>query len=113
MRTIREWGALLALVFFLGAGLAYTHYHDPNSGAKKIRASAIAACNRGKAKAVIFENFARTAAQARRYSAANENARGLNILAENDLASAKQYEAFANQYAALTPTDCTAENPLP
>lgn len=110
---IREWGALLGLVFFLGAGLVYSVVVDPNAGAKKVRNSQLLACERGVAKAQIIENFFYKAASTRSFSAAQDREKGDLVGAANEQSASDEYKNYAHQYIVQTPTDCSAAYPAP
>lgn len=113
LKKSKEYIQIIVLCLLLGAGLVYSLTHDPNAGAKKLRNANVSSCQRGLAKSIVVENFMNQAASARRSSATSEQSNGETVQAANDVQAAIEYEGDAIKYGKLTPTNCSAQYPVP
>ncbi len=104
MRKIFENAALILFVVFVAGGLIYSFIQSRETGATK--RDLIEACNQAEQGAEVFESFALEAASARRRNADQLSARGQNIAAANEIATAKKYEGFARKWHQLTIHNC-------
>jgi hypothetical protein len=113
MRKMLDNIALIFLVVVVTGGFLYSIYQglfqNTDKKADQAISNSIKACQTNLAKAVIFEQFAREAAAARRAQAAADFKAGDEISAKNNLATAERYESFATQWDALTVKDCRKE----
>lgn len=113
MRKIFENGAMIFFVAFVAIGLGYSIYTSVWASASKKADAAIEnqveGCQRALGRAIIFEEFAREAASARRSQAIIDQKNGDTVSAKNNLATAERYESFAKRWNDLTVKDCTKE----
>lgn len=109
--------ATIIFVAFLFLGAAYTVYsvvwNGPTHAAKMVNHNVRVSCEKNKVRAVIFQQFALEAANARRRNAEHLFDQGDKIGATNELATARRYESYANQYALATPQNCETAFPDP
>lgn len=113
MRKLFENGAVIFFVAFVAIGLGYSIYTSVWASASKKADAAIEnqveGCQRALARSVIFEQFAREAASARRAQAVADQKNGDTISAKNNIATAERYESFARRWDDLTVKDCDKE----
>ena len=113
MRRILDNIAIIFLVIVVTGGFIYSLYQgffeDTGARARLAISNNIKSCQDNIAKAVVFEQFAREAAAARRAQAAADFKAGDEISAKNNLATAERYESFAHQWDVLTVKDCRKE----
>lgn len=110
MRHLFENLAVIFFVTVITIGLGYSIYTSLFSTsaqkAEQTEQNLVQGCQKALARSIIFQNFAKEAAAARRAQAAESSANGDNVAAQNNLATARKYETFAEQYDALTTKDC-------
>lgn len=75
--------------------------------------SQLAACQRGVTRSELDQRFALEAAEARRRNAEKLAREGNSVGAQNEIATATEYENIAAGYARLTPKDCNVAYPAP
>jgi hypothetical protein len=113
MRKIFENSAIIFFVAFVAIGLGYSIYSSIFASATKKADIAInnqiEGCQRALARSIIFEQFAREAASARRAQAVTDQKNGDTISAKNNIATAERYESFARRWNDLTVKDCNKE----
>jgi hypothetical protein len=106
--------ARIALGVLLAFAVLYSLYSGTKAQVDKdLRRSSIAACERSKVRDILFSEFAREAAAARRANAAADSESGKVTEAANELATAQKYESFAKRADNLSPKDCTEAFPRP
>lgn len=96
----------MILFFVLGAFVVYGILYDPSASSKALQGKLQVQCEKARARAQVFADFANEAAAARRRTAESDFADGKPVLAENELATARRYEGFAVRYLSLTTQDC-------
>ena len=110
MRRIFENGAIIFLIVVVVGGFAYSLYSSVFSTTAEqqdeTRQDLISACQRNLSRSIIFQDFAREAAAARRRSAENYHKNGNTVAAANEIATAQKYEDFASHYDRLTIHNC-------
>lgn len=106
---------LMAIFFTLAVGYSiYTvFWGTADDAATIVNESNKKACEKAKARAVVFENFALEASAARRRSAETLSDLGRKVAAQNEIATAKKYEGFAKAWDELTTKDCDVAYPNP
>ncbi len=103
------------LFLFVGAGYSlYTVlWQGPSQAARDVNNNLILACEKNKARSQIFQDFALEASAARRRNAETLFDAGRKVAAQNEIATAKKYEGYANRWDKLTVHNCQAEYPDP
>lgn len=113
MRKVFENGAIIFFVAFVAIGLGYSIYTSVWASATQKAEAAIEnqieGCQRALARSIIFEQFVREAASARRAQAVTDQKNGDTISAKNNLATAERYESFAKRWDDLTIKNCAEE----
>jgi hypothetical protein len=114
MRRLLDNIGVIFLVSVIVVGLGWTLYDSliKEEPVDTIYQSQVNACNRGVARSELDQRFALKASEARRRSAEKLADAGDKIGAENELATAREYEAIAEGYRKLT-IPCNIAYPQP
>lgn len=115
MRKIVENIGVIFLVVAVTLGLGYSVWETVirDEPVNIVHNSLIRLCEREQQKSLLDQQFALEAAKARRRNAETASTTGDKITADNEIATARNYERIAQGYKELTPVNCESAFPRP